>query len=1026
MLLFALVWYAKSARLWLADARYPLPVDDKTTVAYDDTEDPRDQPATDKLYVELALLFLAACGFGLFTSWIMCVGWHFADLAAVSDGTYGFVSAFGISLLAGLSFIFCGHVLLPFIVLSRLRTHFAHRKAPTRTLLFVYTVVVLSLIMMVVVVPFFVIWRLRARAFEEPILAQIAPTQQLFGQQLEDFLGFTDDDPKPALVLFAKIAMSGGWALLLSYLVHCAILGPACRATLVFLIDDFKSSAVVRDGHICIMGVQMALLVVLTMAVTSFTPVFSFLGLAAIVSEILMDKMYFTHLSVAQDIRQLQMPAEKHMTYLVCTCPLLALLPAWAAWYIIPSPAHFGPFNGLVFVAIALLLYVMIAPQFLTVNKRRQPAEPLLAPRQLDGSDAYGPKSQAQLLWSKDPTEIEELQMQIITKGPGLEHIGKGGADVVVHAKPKMAGEKVVPASEIVDHKNGKYTVKFRPLRPGDYTIHADVNGKPLHGTPVPVKIKATQLTGKDAYGPRCFATPVWQGTPVQGSELQAVLETLSKDGSAIGAGGANVEARVESKGSSLSAVPTKVVDEKNGKYTIKFVPSMPGSYQVVVAVNGKKLGEGPLNVHVVPVPVDAPSSAARGRGVTGPIGAPAEAKFMLLTNGKDGQATALSSEEDAKLTLSDTSGRNLDVHYSLKPTATRGQYEVQYSLPAQNGTCSLALTIDGLHIRGSPFIVDVNVEQPTPVVKPIATAKPSAQHSSIGVKEGTPCIADSKSAIVLTVCSSPGQVVPLGKGTNVDLEFHPPDAARMIGIQPGPSQGLFNIEFKPLRSGHLNTHVRIDDSPVQGSPLALTVQPSAAEKLFLLEPRLGLQAAADTGAGSKQGIRVLSVVKGTPAADAEIKREEFILAIEGKKITTEEDMKDEIHHFTAGDTINFSILGVNGRMRNAKVQVGARGSTKEEVKALRSTAGITEAIFNRHAWAAEHPGLERSELSFRKFRRPASKESSRESVSAASTPTRDRSPNLKARSTGLLGVAAKRKPVSTFGAMGRSSLLGK
>ena len=246
-----------------------------------------------------------------------------------------------------------------------LQKNFGHRRAPTRTLLFVYTTVALSLIAMLLVIPFFMFYRLRARAFEEPILAEMAPTTELAA----DFLGFTDTDPQPALVLFGKVAMSGGWALLLSYLVHCALLGPVCRSTVVFLIDEFKSSVVVRDGYICVMGVQMALVVMLTIAVTSFTPAFAVLGLLAGLSEVWMDGLYFRHLDVAQDMWRRQMPAQTHMSYLVCLTPLLCLLPAWAAWYIIPSPAHFGPFNGLVFVVLALIVYAMIAPQFLTVSK---------------------------------------------------------------------------------------------------------------------------------------------------------------------------------------------------------------------------------------------------------------------------------------------------------------------------------------------------------------------------------------------------------------------------------------------------------------------------------------------------------------------------------------------------------------------------------------------------------------------------------------------------------------------------------
>jgi len=132
----------------------------------------------------------------------------------------------------------------------------------------------------------------------------------------------------------------------------------------------------------------------------------------------------------------------------------------------------------------------------------------------------------------------------------------------------------------------GAYEVAYESLLKGEYTLHVELNGMPIGGSPgvffvqpaVPTAMRSKLLPPVDP--------------PVTHALCEMTLVTYDKLGNALDRGGARVDARVLG----ASAGTCSVEDRKDGTYNITFtVGGASGEYRVIARMD---------NVEMPPVPL--------------------------------------------------------------------------------------------------------------------------------------------------------------------------------------------------------------------------------------------------------------------------------------------------------------------------------------------------------------------------------------------------------------------------------------
>ena len=142
--------------------------------------------------------------------------------------------------------------------------------------------------------------------------------------------------------------------------------------------------------------------------------------------------------------------------------------------------------------------------------------------------------------------------------------------------KPQKKGDAVIV---------GAYEVIHESTLCGEYTMHIELDGMPLGGSPGVFFVRpALPTAAKSKLNLPTEPT-------VTGSVCVMMLVAYDKQGNQLDRGGARVEARVVGP----NAGPCTVEDKKNGEYSLSFTAGTVGEYRVIARLD---------NVEMAPVPL--------------------------------------------------------------------------------------------------------------------------------------------------------------------------------------------------------------------------------------------------------------------------------------------------------------------------------------------------------------------------------------------------------------------------------------
>ncbi|XP_075880927.1 filamin B a isoform X2 [Nelusetta ayraudi] len=314
-----------------------------------------------------------------------------------------------------------------------------------------------------------------------------------------------------------------------------------------------------------------------------------------------------------------------------------------------------------------------------------------------DGHPVPGSPFPVEAQLPPDPSKVKAF-------GPGL----KGGlvgnpAEFTIDTKGAGTGglgltvEGPTEAKiECSDNGDGTCSVSYLPTEPGDYLVNILFEEVHIPGSP----FKA------DVQMPFDPSKVVASGSGLKRGKV-GETSVVNVDCSKAGPGELSLEAALDTPPTSPTGsaprsgvkAKTAVVDNKDGTYTVTYVPLTSGMYTLLLKYGGKAVPGFPAKVTVDPA-VDTSKVKVFGPGVEGQgVFREATTEFTV-----DARSLTQRGGDHIKAEVKNPSGSLTDCVLADKADGT---YSVEYT-PFENGVHSVQVLYDGTPVPKSPFKVSV------------------------------------------------------------------------------------------------------------------------------------------------------------------------------------------------------------------------------------------------------------------------------------------------------------------------------
>ncbi|XP_053530109.1 filamin-B isoform X2 [Ictalurus punctatus] len=383
-----------------------------------------------------------------------------------------------------------------------------------------------------------------------------------------------------------------------------------------------------------------------------------------------------------------------------------------------------------------------------------------------------------------DPTKV-------VASGSGLKR-GKVGEVSVLNVDCAKAGpgrltlEAASDAgskakTDVLDNKDGTYTVTYVPLSAGMYTLMLKYGGKTVPNFPAKVVVDPAVDTSKvKVFGP---------GVAGEGIFREATTDFTVDARALTKAGGQHIKAQV--KNPSGATTDCAIADQGDGTYVVEYTPFENGVHAVEVLYDETPLPKSPFQV-VVSEGCDPTRVVAEGPGLEEGL-TDKPNKFSIITRGAGigGLGITVEGPSESKMSCIDNKDGSCDVEYT--PYAP-GPYDVN-------------ITYGGQHIPGSPFRV--------PVKDVVDSSK--VKLSGSGVGSGV----RAKIPQSFTVDCSKAGIAPLSVAVT-----GPKGVAEPVQVKDN-GDGTHTVAYTPSVEGPYSVAVKYAEEEIPRSPFKLRVLPT-------------------------------------------------------------------------------------------------------------------------------------------------------------------------------------------------------
>jgi filamin len=455
--------------------------------------------------------------------------------------------------------------------------------------------------------------------------------------------------------------------------------------------------------------------------------------------------------------------------------------------------------------------------------------------------------------------------------GPGLEHAETGiPAEFTIQAV-NAAGNKIVCGGEnfevkiqgaspsvtpqVVDNQNGTYGVTYVATHPGKHTISVHLKTKPIQGSPwnVPVDRAAVDVTKTKVHGPGIERA-------VQGEPATFYIESHDRLGQRIKFGGDPY--RVTIKGPQNNDEDAKLVDNKDGSYTVTYVPTHYGKHTVSVNLEGKHVANSPYTVNASKPKgyPDALQCYADGPGLKEADTA-LPATFTIYARDENG-ATVVPRENPFLVEITQPDGSDLPAQVKDNRDGT---YTVTYQAN-EVGTHEITVGLKNPvapqyweHIKDSPFKV--------PVVP--GTDASQSRVWGPGVEDG---VQDNlPTHFNIEARDKKGNPIREG-GDPFEVKITGPKGEVPHKLTDN-GDGTYRVDYAPEHAGNHRIDVGLRKKPVANSPYNINVREGADHNTSFIEGfQFVIRARTKSGKDMSRGGEKFEVKGSGPSGEVPVK----------------------------------------------------------------------------------------------------------------------------------------------------------
>ncbi|XP_077428421.1 filamin B a isoform X1 [Vanacampus margaritifer] len=403
-----------------------------------------------------------------------------------------------------------------------------------------------------------------------------------------------------------------------------------------------------------------------------------------------------------------------------------------------------------------------------------------------DGHPIAGSPFPVEGLLPPDPSKVK-------AHGPGL----KGGfvgnqAEFTIDTKGAGTGglgltvEGPTEAKiECSDNGDGTCSVSYLPTEPGEYLVNIQFEEVHIPGSPFRADIQMPFDPSK----------VVATGSGLNKAKV-GEASVLNVDCSRAGHGQLSLEAVPDPSSASAPAgvkAKTEVMDNKDGTYTVTYVPLTSGMYTLLLKYDGKAVPGFPANVMVVPA-IDVSKVKVSGRGVDGK-GVFREATTAFLV---DARPLSRQGGNRVKAEIRNPSGAVTDC---LVKDKNDGTYSIEYT-PFENGEHSIQVLYEDTPVLRSP--AQVFVSDGCDPSRVVATGP--------GLKKG------------LTDKTNSFNIVTRGAGTGgLGITVEGPSESKMACKDN--KDGSCSVDYIPFTPGLYDVNILYGGEHIPGSPFKVPVE---------------------------------------------------------------------------------------------------------------------------------------------------------------------------------------------------------
>ncbi|XP_041945914.1 filamin-B [Alosa sapidissima] len=354
-----------------------------------------------------------------------------------------------------------------------------------------------------------------------------------------------------------------------------------------------------------------------------------------------------------------------------------------------------------------------------------------------------------------------------------------GPGQLAMEAVSDSTGAKA--KTEVLDNKDGTYTVTYVPLTAGMYTLMLKYGGKAVPNFPAKVAVDPAVDTSKvKVFGPGVKGEGVFREAT---TEFTVDAHPLTKSG------GDHIKAHVTNPSGALT--DCSITDKGDGTYNVEYTPFENGSHSVEVLYDDSPVPNSPFQVGVTDG-CDPSRVLAKGPGLEQAL-TDKPNKFSITTRGAGigGLGITVEGPSESRMSCKDNKDGSCNVEYT----------------PYVPGLYDVNITYGGKHIPGSPFKVPVSD------VVDSSKVKISGPGVGSGVRAKIP-------QTFIVDCSKAG-VAPLSVAVT-----GPKGVAEPVEVTDN-GDGTHTVAYTPSVEGQYSLAVKYADEEVPRSPFKMRVQPT-------------------------------------------------------------------------------------------------------------------------------------------------------------------------------------------------------